>query len=173
MFFSPGWLSALSKAHHPPTGTIMICLQLTKPTSNFVEFFQERRGAYSKSHTVHNLLRVTLQDHSAGGSKDTAQQKLYTNTHFDKRRLSIQSFKTLHSYLPSVYNFIHSQEEPLHILQQSPPLDIFSTGQQKYTCRLSRQQKKICRWSFIEWIKWMNSCQNIPQHLTERIKQAI
>lgn len=32
----------------------------------------------------------------------------------------------LHSYLPSIYNLIHCQKEPLHILQQSPPLYIFS-----------------------------------------------
>lgn len=29
-------------------------------------------------------------------------------------------------YLPSVNDFIHSQEQSLHILQQSPPLNIFS-----------------------------------------------
>ena len=31
------------------------------------------------------------------------------------------------SYLPSVHNLVHSQEETLHILQQRPPLNIFPT----------------------------------------------
>lgn len=48
----------------------------TADTTNIkLDFFsEERRGAYSKSHTVHDLLRVTLQDHPAGGSKHTDQQ---------------------------------------------------------------------------------------------------
>lgn len=32
----------------------------------------------------------------------------------------------LDSCLPSIHDLIHSQEQPLHILQQSSPLNIFS-----------------------------------------------
>lgn len=49
------------------------------------------------------------------------------------RWLGIKTFKPLNSYLPSIYNFIHSQEEPLHVLKQSPPLNIFSTEKQQST----------------------------------------
>lgn len=47
--------------------------------------------------------------------------------------------------LPSIYNLIHCQEEPLHILQQSPPLNIFSKEHNKMHINFLDIRRMICK----------------------------
>lgn len=119
---------------------------------------EEQQGAYSEGHTVHNLLRVALQNHSGGKSQKNTHSHSQSHAH-PSQNVQIGKVKQNRSHtsffncvlchvasflypiqkdltffscplpchhLPSINNFIHSQEQSLHILQQSPPFHIFS-----------------------------------------------
>lgn len=77
VWFSPEWLSAPLKAHHPPKEIIMLGLKFSQ-TPYHLRLFreEEKERAYSEGHTVHNLLGVALKDHPGGNGQTNSHVHL-------------------------------------------------------------------------------------------------
>lgn len=186
MFSSPGWLSALSKARHPPAGTSMLCLQMTQ--SN-IKLREDRSGEETsllwEPHGARLAAGHSLESPWGRQQRDRKTLQSSQRQHAaPKGSLDRAQFLQWDEWPFSAALFLLTPHQQFHPqLGRAPPCSPTTPSSQHFSCRVKnmhmnffrrgwKKEKKTCR-KVCFWVLWNHTSTSDWGNQTDSLEQPL